>query len=152
MFMWRRGACCVYGFSRDAQLQASVNTSCCICTLHYVMEISKSPKASHGRTLARTLVFYRGDKCHCQVAEVLLHKYKEWLKVSAEYAITRPEPFSCLSSSLCLTSLWLLKPLLPLPLAGSVTIYSMQRWQLHSSSYLHCSYCSKCSKYFLIQF
>ncbi len=52
---WRRGACCMYGFSRDAQLQASVNTSCWHKSFVPYMMWWKSPMASHGRTLARTL-------------------------------------------------------------------------------------------------
>jgi hypothetical protein len=33
-------ACCVYGFSRDAQLRATVNTSCWQKVLNDVMEIT----------------------------------------------------------------------------------------------------------------
>jgi hypothetical protein len=37
--------CCLDGFSRDAQLQATGNKSCCICTLHAVMEINNGQPA-----------------------------------------------------------------------------------------------------------
>jgi hypothetical protein len=48
----------MYGFSRDAQLQATVNTSYSsinICTLHDVMEITNGQQPC--RSLAITLCF-----------------------------------------------------------------------------------------------
>jgi hypothetical protein len=50
-------------------------------------------------------VFWRGAKCHCQVAEFLLHKCKKLLKLCLEhqkhYAITRKEHFSFLALTSC---------------------------------------------------
>ncbi len=52
-------------------------------------------------------LFWRGAERHCQVAEILLHKYKRSIKSkftpsnallkSAEYSITRKENFSFLA-------------------------------------------------------
>jgi hypothetical protein len=83
-------ACCKCGFSRDAQLQATVNTSCwCKAFVLYMMWL----------TLARSLCCWRRSDCHYQVAEFLIHKFKRMFKSkfrasntlfnSAEYAITR---------------------------------------------------------------
>jgi|688.fasta_scaffold1737661_1 hypothetical protein len=100
----------MYGFRRDAQLQATVNKSCwhkasiLFTTVHNVMEIT------NGQPLQNSIqysVFPRRAECHCQVAEVLLHKYKRMIKSkfttsnallnSAEYAIKRKEHFSFLA-------------------------------------------------------
>jgi hypothetical protein len=48
----------MYGFSRDAQLQATVNTSCWHKAFVLYMMLWNS-------------VFWRGAECHCQVAEFL---------------------------------------------------------------------------------
>jgi hypothetical protein len=95
-------AVCMYGFSRDAQQQATVNTS--YWNKPFVLHKMwwKSPVASHGRTLV---------KCHCQVIKFLLHKYKriskskltasDTLLNSAEYSITRKKYFSFLDQTSC---------------------------------------------------
>jgi hypothetical protein len=99
-------ACCVYGFSRDAQVQATVNTSCChkeICTVHVVMEITNGQP---WQISSQNSVFWRGAECHCQVPEFLLNKHKIMIKSKfralnavlngAEYAIIGKEDFSFL--------------------------------------------------------
>ncbi len=96
-------AVCMYGFSRDAQQQATVNTSCRNTPFVLYMMWWKSPMASHCRTLV---------KCHCQVIKFLLYKYKRISKSkftasntlwnSAEYLITRKKHFSLLDQTSCL--------------------------------------------------
>ncbi len=61
------------GFSRDAQLQATVNPSCWhkeICTLNDLMEITNGHPWQNSR----------GAECLCQVAEFLLHKFNKIIK------------------------------------------------------------------------
>jgi hypothetical protein len=63
--------------------------------------------ASHWQNSSQNSLFRRGAECHCQVAEFLLHKYKQMVESkfrasntlfnSAQYAITRKEHFSFLS-------------------------------------------------------
>jgi hypothetical protein len=66
---------CMYGFTRDAQLQDTVNTR--ICTLHDVMEITNGQPWHNSSQYSVSL---RGAKCHCHVAEFLLHKCKNMIK------------------------------------------------------------------------
>jgi hypothetical protein len=68
----------MYGFRRDAQLQA---TACqhkllteSICTLHDVMEITNGQPWQNS-------VFWREAKYHCQVVHFLLHEYKRMIKI-----------------------------------------------------------------------
>ncbi len=67
----------MYGFSRDAQLQAIVNISWHKAFLLYMIWW-KSPMATI--TELQPELFWRGSKCHCQVAQFLLHKYKRMIK------------------------------------------------------------------------
>ncbi len=71
-------ACYTYCFSRDAQLQATVSTSCWHKVFVLYMMRWKSPMASHGRTLAK----------HCVLETSRISaactSIKEWLKVSLQ--------------------------------------------------------------------
>jgi hypothetical protein len=73
---WRlKMACWRYGFSRDAQRQAIVNTSCwqkAFCTLNDVIEITNG-QLWQTQNSSKNSVFLRGAECHCRVAEFLLH-------------------------------------------------------------------------------
>jgi hypothetical protein len=67
----------MFGFSGDAQMQATVNTSCRhkeICTSNDVMEIANSLPRQNS---SQTSVFWRGTECDCQVSELLLHNYRK---------------------------------------------------------------------------
>ncbi len=60
VLLWKlKMACCMYGFSRDAQLQVNVNPSCWHKAFVLYMKWWKSPMAIHGETLARTRVLER---------------------------------------------------------------------------------------------
>ncbi len=68
----------MYGFSKDAQLEATVNTSRWRKAFVLYMMWWKSPLASHCRTVARTL--FSGEEPNAIAV-------KEFLKVSLELKI-----------------------------------------------------------------
>jgi hypothetical protein len=69
----------MYGFSRDAQLQATVLSTKTAgikplySTSHDMMEITNGQPWQNS---IQNSVFWRLAECHCQVAK-FLHKYKE---------------------------------------------------------------------------
>jgi hypothetical protein len=93
----------MYGFNRDAQQQATVNTSC------WNMYFTCCDGITNGLTWqnsSQNSVFWRRAECHCQVVE-FLHKHKKIIKSKftasnaslncAEYAIIKKEHFSFLA-------------------------------------------------------
>jgi hypothetical protein len=81
-------ACCMYGFSRDAQLQATVNTSCWHKAFVLYMMCWKSPMAaSHSRTLSKTLCSGEELNVSARQLNFCYISIKECLKVNLELRI-----------------------------------------------------------------
>jgi hypothetical protein len=77
-------ACHIHGFSRDAQLQATVNTSCWRKALHDVMEITNG---SYVRPLARTLCYKEAPNAIARQLKNLCYISNKISKVSLEFPL-----------------------------------------------------------------